>query len=50
MENDKLQEVLDKILFEIRWLEKNQTPPVNYLLVIVVSMLSSALITWLFTH
>lgn len=49
MENE-LKDKLEQILFEIRWLQRNQTPPVNYLVVIVVSMFSSALIAWLFTH
>lgn len=45
-----VEEYFFKILTEIKYLEHIQTPPVNYLAVIIVSMLSSALVAWLFTH
>lgn len=44
------EELTEQIYFEIKWLQENQTQPTNYLIVIVVSMLSSALVAWLFTH
>lgn len=53
MDKEKLENIekwVEKTYFETRWLAQNQARPVNYLVVIVVSMLSSALIAWLFTH
>jgi hypothetical protein len=39
---------MDKLYWEIKNLQGMQTPPVNYLAVITVSILSSALISFLF--
>lgn len=39
---------MDKLYWEIKNLQDMQTPPVNYLAVITVSILSSALISFLF--
>ena len=50
MEESHTEYMLHRILAEIRWLQQNQTPPVNYLVVIIVSMLSSGLVAWLFSH
>jgi hypothetical protein len=39
---------MDQVYSEVKYLERIQTPRVNYLAVITVSILSSALISWLF--
>lgn len=53
-DEEKRQEVHDwyteQIWLKVKWLTQNQTRPTNYLVVIIVSMLSSALTAWLFTH
>lgn len=45
MDKKLLQETLERILLEIRWIQKNMNPPVNYLLVILISIITSVLIT-----
>lgn len=45
---DKIDCKLDDLRWEVRCLQEMQAPPVNYLAVITVSILSSALISWLF--
>ena len=37
------EEITEQILLEIKWLARNQTKPTNYLLVVIVSIVSSAL-------
>jgi hypothetical protein len=37
------EEITEQILIEIKWLARNQTKPTNYLLVVIVSIVSSAL-------
>ena len=39
---------MDQVYSEVKYLERIQTPRVNYLAVITVSILSSALISFLF--
>lgn len=41
----KQRRTLDQIMFEIRWIQKNMNPPVNYVLVIIVSIIASVLTT-----
>lgn len=41
----KQRRTLDQIMFEIRWIQKNMNPPVNYVFVIIVSIIASALTT-----
>lgn len=45
---EQLDRKTDQVLWEVKYLQRIQTPPVNYLAVITVSMLSSALISFLF--
>lgn len=39
---------VEQVYSEVKYLQRIQAPPVNYLAVITVSILSSALISWLF--
>ena len=41
MDDKKIQEKLDNILFEIRWLQKNMEQPVNYFAITVLSVITS---------
>lgn len=43
MDEKKLQETLDMILFEIRWIQKNMEPPVNYPAIVVVSIITAVI-------
>lgn len=45
---EQLDRKSDQVYLEVKYLQRIQTPPVNYLAVITVSMLSSALISFLF--
>lgn len=45
---EQLDRKTDQVHWEVKYLQRIQTPPVNYLAVITVSMLSSALISWMF--
>lgn len=44
------EQLTEQIYYEVRRLTRNQTEPVNYLVVIIVSIISSGLTTWLLTH
>lgn len=45
---ERLDRKTDQVYTEVKYLQRIQTPPVNYLAVITVSILSSALISWMF--
>lgn len=47
---EKLNKNLERIYFEIRWIEQNMQPPVNYALVIITSIIVTAITTWLFKN
>lgn len=42
MENG-LEKLIEQLLFEIRWIEKNMNPPVNYALIITISVITSVI-------
>lgn len=46
----KQRRTLDQIMFEIRWIQRNMNPPVNYVLVIIVSITASVLTTLAILH
>lgn len=37
------EDITEQILYEVKWLSQNQTKPTNYLLVVIISIVSSAL-------
>ena len=43
---DEIKKKLDNILFEIRWMQRNMNPPVNYSLIVVCSIVASAITTY----
>jgi hypothetical protein len=43
MENNELKNLLELIFNEVRWIRNNQNPPVNYSLVILVSIIVSVI-------
>lgn len=45
MEEDKMQKILERIFFELRYLKENQNPPVNYAAVILTSIIVSVATT-----
>ena len=50
MDDKKLQEKLDNILFEIRWLQRNMEPPVNYMAIAIVSIIASVITVTVVLH
>lgn len=44
------EKLTEEIYFELRWLTERPVKSVNYLIVILVSIISSALTAFLFTH
>ena len=50
MDDKKIQEKLDNIIFEIRWMQKNMEPPVNYLAIAIISIVSSIVTVLVLTH
>ena len=44
---DEIKKKLDNILFEIRWMQRNMNPPVNYSLIVVCSIIASAITTYI---
>lgn len=42
----EIKEKLDNILFEIRWMQRNMNPPVDYSLIVVCSIIASAITTY----
>ena len=47
MVEDEIKKKLDNILFEIRWMQRNMNPPVNYSLIVVCSIIASAITTYI---
>lgn len=43
---DEIKKKLDNILFEIRWIQRNMNPPVDYSLIVVCSIIDSAITTY----
>lgn len=43
---DEIKKKLDNILFEIRWMQRNMNPPVDYSLIVVCSIIASAITTY----
>ena len=44
---DEIKKKLDNILFEIRWMQRNMKPPVDYSLIVVCSIIASAITTYI---
>lgn len=42
----EIKEKLDNILFEIRWMQRNMNPPVDYTLIVICSVIASAITTY----
>ena len=47
MVEDVIKKKFDIILFEIRWMQRNMNPPVNYSLIVVCSIIASAITTYI---
>lgn len=43
---DEIKKKLDNILFEIRWMQRNMNPPVNYSLIVICSVVVSVITTY----
>lgn len=46
MVEDEIKKKLDNILFEIRWMQRNMNPPVNYSLIVICSVIASVITTY----
>lgn len=46
MVEDEIKKKLDNILFEIRWMQRNMNPPADYSLIVVCSIIASAITTY----
>lgn len=46
----RMEDCLVQILFELRWIQKNMNPPVNYFLIMIVSIITSVIMTIILTH
>ncbi|EGG85249.1 hypothetical protein HMPREF0992_00176 [Lachnospiraceae bacterium 6_1_63FAA] len=46
----RMEDCLVQILFELRWIQKNMNPPVNYFLIMIVSIITSVIVTIILTH
>ena len=46
MVEDEIKKKLDNILFEIRWMQRNMNPPVDYTLIVICSVIASVITTY----
>ncbi len=46
----RMEDCLVQILFKLRWIQKNMNPPVNYFLIMIVSIITSVIVTIILTH
>lgn len=46
----RMEDCLIQILFELRWIQKNMNPPVNYFLIMILSIITSIIVTIILTH
>lgn len=46
----RMEDCLVQILFELRWIQKNMNPPVNYFLIMIVSIITSVIVTIILIH
>ena len=46
MVEDEIKKKLDNILFEIRWMQRNMNPPVNYSLIVICSVIALVITTY----
>lgn len=46
----RIEEYMERTLWEIRWIRNNMNPPVNYFFVTVVSIVTSIITTLILTH
>lgn len=42
MENE-LKKIIEQLLLEIRWIQRNMNPPVNYPLIMIVSAITAVI-------
>ena len=47
---EEIMRRLDILHMDTKWLAENQTRPVNYLVVIIVSIIASGITAWVLTH
>ena len=50
MRMKRIEDGLMQILFELRWIQINMNPPVNYFLIMIVSIVTSVIVTLILTH
>ncbi len=50
MQDKRIEEYMERTLWEIRWIRNNMNPPVNYFLVTVVSVVVSIMTTLILIH
>lgn len=50
MRMKRIEDGLMQILFELRWIQRNMNPPVNYFLIMIVSIVTSVIVTLILTH
>lgn len=50
MQDKRIEEYMERTLWEIRWIRNNMYPPVNYFLVTVVSVVASIMTTLILIH
>lgn len=50
MDKKEIENCLVQILFELRWIQKNMNPPVNYFLIMIASIITSVIVTIILNH